>query len=271
VYYGNGGPGIPVRPEQRRPDDSAPIAHLGLADDGDVRLSALGRAPIGRAWVALETEVKPLSVPFDGSKTDITAYSDSTVAGVELVRLEQRLGVSAQYRWRARLRYEIATSPFEQWSRWFSPFGNGAEEADFRNDVICPNNIPAQLHSYGVGKAGTPGMPVLPSASAPVLGTQSDLTITNGNPGDLSVLFVGLAPVNVPFDGGSLLVAQNVVVGLLPFNGAGVSAVPVNVPNQPNLCGASIYTQAIWVDTGGGATGFSMTAQTQGLQWIFGG
>ena len=48
VYYGNQG-GLSLRPQQRRSDNSAPIAHLGKSDQPDrFRLALLGRTPFGR-------------------------------------------------------------------------------------------------------------------------------------------------------------------------------------------------------------------------------
>ncbi len=59
VYYGNAG-GLSLRPQQRRSDNSAPVALLGQSDQPDrFRLALLGRTPFGRGKVKLEWEVKP--------------------------------------------------------------------------------------------------------------------------------------------------------------------------------------------------------------------
>jgi hypothetical protein len=74
VYYGNDGGGLALTPQQRRFDDTAPIAPTGWSDARDsFRLSALGRTPFGRNSVKLEWEVKPLGTLFDGTGTGQSA------------------------------------------------------------------------------------------------------------------------------------------------------------------------------------------------------
>ena len=46
VYYGNGGDGLEVHPQQRRADDSVPIAHLGQATTNAFRLAQAGPHPL---------------------------------------------------------------------------------------------------------------------------------------------------------------------------------------------------------------------------------
>jgi hypothetical protein len=84
------------------------------------------------------------------------------------------------------------------------------------------------------------------------------------------VLFVGLQSANIPFDGGLLLVEPTFTFALTPFNGAGVSSFRAVFPNSPSLCGESLFMQAMFVDSGGGATGLHQTAQSAGLEWTFG-
>ena len=49
LHYGNGGLGLSLRPQQRRADDSAPIAPLGKSDSVDsFNVNVLGRTPYGR-------------------------------------------------------------------------------------------------------------------------------------------------------------------------------------------------------------------------------
>jgi hypothetical protein len=69
VYYGNGGAGLGLRPRQRRADDSAPVAHLGMLEEDTFRVALWGRTPFGRGRAKLEWEVKPLRTPFDGTGT----------------------------------------------------------------------------------------------------------------------------------------------------------------------------------------------------------
>ena len=82
VYYGNQG-GLSLRPQQRRSDNSAPIALLGKSDEPDrFRLALLGRTPFGRGKVKLEWEVKPRGVLFDGTgRQRSAAWVDTGTAG----------------------------------------------------------------------------------------------------------------------------------------------------------------------------------------------
>ena len=265
VFFGNGGAGLSIRPEQRLSDDSAPIAHLGLAHGGSVRVSAIGRAPVGRARVYLESDAQVFGAPH-GTFTQ-TLPVDSGTSGVELAQTFS-LFPTTPYRWRGRLRYSIPTSPYQQWSRWFSSFGNGWEEADFRG-VLCEADA-AQAIPYGSGKAGTHGVPTLTSSSPPVLGQPTDVTLGNGNAGDVPVLFVGLAPSSAAFDGGTLHVSPLFTISLFPFPTSGELSLPATLPADASLCGVSMYMQAMFQDTGGGGTGFLGTAQTAGLHWQLG-
>jgi len=130
VYYGNDGPGLALRPQQRRADGLAPIAPGGRSrETGSFRLAALGRTPFGRGRVWLEWEVKPLGQPFDGTGTGQGVGSDSGTAGAGLDDLITGLEPGPHH-WRMRLRYDPVTSPFQTAGRWFTVPWNGWEERD---------------------------------------------------------------------------------------------------------------------------------------------
>lgn len=134
LFAGNAAYGLPLVPQQRRADDSAPIAHNGQSDSADsFRLAAVGRTPFGRGLVKLEWEVKPLGAPFDGTGLgQSAAWLDTDVAGVALNELVTGLIANTQYHWRVRLRYHPASTPFQQYSRWITQPWNGWQEADLR-------------------------------------------------------------------------------------------------------------------------------------------
>jgi uncharacterized repeat protein (TIGR01451 family) len=134
IYYGNGGPGPSLRPQQRRGDDAAPISPLGASESPDsFRLSALGRTPFGRGLVKLEWEVKPLGLLFNGASTQLSAvWTDTGSAGASLNELVGGLSSPAVYHWRVRLRYHPATTPLESHSRWVTVPWNGWQEGDVR-------------------------------------------------------------------------------------------------------------------------------------------
>jgi hypothetical protein len=134
LYYGNGGRGLSLRPQQRRGDDSTPIAPLGRSDRADAfRLALLGRTPYGRGLVRLEWEVKPLGAPFDGTGLQSSAgWVDTGTAGAELNELVSGLSAGTAYHWRVRLHYHPATTPYQQYSRWLTVPWNGWNETDLR-------------------------------------------------------------------------------------------------------------------------------------------
>ncbi len=130
----------------------------------------------------------------------------------------------------------------------------------------CPA---AAVSSYGAGKPGSMGVPVLSSAAPPVLGGMTDVTLTGGLPGASPVLlFVGLTPAAIPFDGGTLLVQPALTLGLPPLDPSGGFSLPVALPVDSTLCGGLLFLQALFGDPG--ANGFYGSAQTQGLAWTLG-
>ena len=132
LYYGGGGRGLSLTPQQRRYDDSVPIAHLGRSDDRDgFRLAAVGRSPFGRGKVRLQTEVKPFGTALNGTDLQTTAaWTDSGLAGTALTNVVDFLEIVGGYHWRARILYDPVTLPFQVAGRWFGPPVNGWEEMD---------------------------------------------------------------------------------------------------------------------------------------------
>ncbi len=123
VYYGNGGAGLAVRPQQRRADDTAPVAPGGqVISPNAVRLAALLRTPFGRSDVAVQWEVKPEGSAFDGSGLGQSAWMDSGVAGASLSQLVSGLGFETRNHWRVRIlgrpRGAATSSVVAYRSRW---------------------------------------------------------------------------------------------------------------------------------------------------------
>ena len=138
VYYGNGeaGRGMSLNPRQRRGDNTAAIAPMGLMPGDSVRLAAKGRTPFGRGKAKLECEVKPLGTAFNGTGTLKTAsWTNTGVAGASFSQLVSGLS-DGVYHCRMRLLYNPAATPFQRCSRWFTMPWNGWQEGDFR--VVIP-------------------------------------------------------------------------------------------------------------------------------------
>jgi hypothetical protein len=131
LFYGGGHRGVSLNPQQTRSDFSAPIAHLGRSDRTDsFRLEVNMYSPFGLGKAKLQCEVKPLGTPFDG-----TGLRQNPLWLPTTNRLSYPVdGLSGNtvYHWRVRLRYNPATTPFQQYSRWFTAPSNGWQEADLR-------------------------------------------------------------------------------------------------------------------------------------------
>jgi hypothetical protein len=80
----------------------------------------------------------PLDLPLNGSGTVISPHWRDT--GVEGVRIDQVLSEffpGTRVHWRARLRYEPVTSPFQPThGRWITIPWNGWNEADLRQPLV---------------------------------------------------------------------------------------------------------------------------------------
>ncbi len=153
LFYGGGGPGQALEPQQRRATDAAPIAHLGSSDAPDrFRLGLLGRTPFGRGRVKLEWETKPLALALNGidTKTGVN-WTDTGTDGTSVRELESGLRQGLVHHWRARLRYDPVTVPFQRRSRWFSVPWHGWQEGDLRTG----DPHPAGRTPDGVSVSGT--------------------------------------------------------------------------------------------------------------------
>ncbi|MEO0651393.1 MAG: sialate O-acetylesterase [Planctomycetota bacterium] len=124
----------------------------------------------------------------------------------------------------------------------------------------------ASATAYGSGKAGTQGVPELSIDAPPVLGTSADLRVQRGNPGNAPVILLGQQPLELPFDGGTLLVDSIYTLGLPAFDLLGNSSLSIPLPDTPALVGEAFFAQSVFIDTGGGASGLFQTALSAGLE-----
>jgi hypothetical protein len=129
LYHGNWIAGLAVKPQQRRADNSAPVAPGGQSfSSTQVRLAALARTPFGRSDVALQWEIKPMGVAFDGTGLGQGAWADSGTAGASFNRLVSGLSFETRYHWRVRILGRpagaAANSAITYRSRWIRPAGS---------------------------------------------------------------------------------------------------------------------------------------------------
>ena len=108
----------------------------------------------------------------------------------------------------------------------------------------------ARTRNYGAGFPGTNGFPTLVAMSNPLLGAAVDIVAnTAANSTQAAGLQFGFAPINVPTPfGGSLLVSV-AFASLVQLTPAGFTRT-LNIPNQPAVCGSSIYAQLLHLDPG---------------------
>jgi uncharacterized repeat protein (TIGR01451 family) len=137
LYYGNGF-GTFLAAQQRQPNNLSAIGSSGASVGSDeFRLTAFGRSPFGMGDVKLQWEVKPLGTPFDGVPSGTSpAWLNTILPTVPPAggfnSLANGLTPGTAYHWRVRELYSPGTTPFQQFSRWFSVPSNGAQELDLR-------------------------------------------------------------------------------------------------------------------------------------------
>ena len=132
VYFGNGGPGVSLRPRQQHPGGE-PLAHLGMSDDvQSFRIRLRAGTPFGRGRILLECEPKPQGTEFDGSDTQFWGGSQLSVPGHDKYIVPHDLFYGTPYHWRVRWRYDPVTTPFMPASRWLTVPWNGWGETDLR-------------------------------------------------------------------------------------------------------------------------------------------
>lgn len=131
--------------------------------------------------------------------------------------------------------------------------------------VVSSSDFPAVVAHYGQGLAGTLGEPEMGVIGAPSLGTDMQLVLTSSATVSApSILATGLAPIEVAFKGGSLLVNpwQLITLGLQP----GSTPLPVSIPSDTQLLGFDLFLQ-LWQGDAGAVLGVSLS---DGLQLTFG-
>jgi Tol biopolymer transport system component len=127
-------------------------------------------------------------------------------------------------------------------------------------------DVDATWNNYGSGYAGTSGIPALTASADPVFGSTISIDIGNsfGTP-TAGLLFVGTAPSSISTGAGGTILVD--VVLMLPIAiGAGGLSIPAAIPQDDQLCGVSIYLQALESDPGA----LHRISFTPGLQLVLG-
>lgn len=121
---------------------------------------------------------------------------------------------------------------------------------------------------YGVGKAGTLGVPSLSAISAPQIDSEFGIRLSQARPATPSILLIGSNALAQPLDLGTLLVAPEFVFALPPTSASGTLELQNDLSGLIGLCGVEIHMQIMLVDPV--AAGALHTAQTAGLRVTFG-
>ncbi len=133
LYYGNGGDGLEILPRQVH-SDGLTIAPLGNVTT-TVKLSLIGRMPLGRADVKLQWQIAPLGTAFTATSGVIsgtsTTWTDTGTDGAVITETITGLTADTLYHWRARLLYRPGNRMGQSASRWVHISWNGWRESDF--------------------------------------------------------------------------------------------------------------------------------------------
>lgn len=128
----------------------------------------------------------------------------------------------------------------------------------FRLDRTLPA-ADASWQEYGSGYAGSNGVPSFSASADPEYGAAFTLDVGNSaNRFTPAFLLIGEEAASLPTrDGGTLLVELSLMIPLALWP-SGLS-VPVDIPDDVDLCGATFYVQVVAVDPGA-THGLSFTA-----------
>jgi len=115
---------------------------------------------------------------------------------------------------------------------------------------------PPAWDDLGDGLAGANGVPVLAGEGAPCAGGEVSLSVTDALGGTTATLVVGVSALEVPFKGGVLVPAPDVLVAGLPTGPAGALTLVATWPATPP--GITLLVQA-WIQDPAGPQGLSAT------------
>jgi len=107
----------------------------------------------------------------------------------------------------------------------------------------------------GLGLAGVNGVPQLAGTGTLLAGDALTLALSDARPLASAVLILGLSAANLPFKGGTLVPAPQVLIAGLPTDGAGALVLPGTWPaGLPS--GFTLWLQ-MWIADAAGPHGFS--------------
>ena len=159
----------------------------------------------------------------------------------------------------------------EGWSTAFDGDGDTADDwwGDSSPTLGVYNAFPGNpiVMSYGVGCAGSTGVPVLDTGGGPpAMGNETfRLDLTGALPGAPAVMGLSTSPASLPLFGCSLEIDPTALIVQLPAvtDGAGDASFGLPVPEDFTLLSLFLYLQTVVVDPGapGGVVAFTNGVQ----------
>jgi hypothetical protein len=184
LFLANDGGGRRTMPRQMRVNSDQLIQHLCRSDlDSQFRIRAFLSSIFGRTHLMMESEVKPLGIPFDGNGTTIGFPADTGVDGEVLWNhYETDLMYDTQYHWRARAKYDLARNPFQQNGPWLQVPVGGWNEASLRtrpSSLVGVDELAGPVSASGFALSNFGAHPRVGSCEVLLsLGQQSRLDVT---------------------------------------------------------------------------------------------
>jgi hypothetical protein len=129
------------------------------------------------------------------------------------------------------------------------------DNSDPDGDLGVQLTVVATWKSVGSALAGTNGAPTLTGTGLALGGDAVTLSLASARPAAPSWLIVGFSAANLPFKGGTLVPAPNLVLGPFPTNGVGALVLPGTWP--VGVPGLITFWFQTWIQDPAGPAGFA--------------
>ena len=137
------------------------------------------------------------------------------------------------------------------------------DELDGCSDPADPASQPGDWTDLGNGLAGTHGVPVLAGCGTLAAGDLVTLTLANARENASAFLVIGLAQLNAPFKGGTLVPSPDVIIG--PLGTGAVGQLALGAPMAAGLPpGFAIHFQD-WLADPAGVQGYAASNGLRGI------
>jgi hypothetical protein len=139
--------------------------------------------------------------------------------------------------------------------------GMGFDEV-LHSDLGVPDHCASLWTELGLGKTGVAGVPVLTGAGGLFASSSNQLALTSAKASSTATLVFGLAQIDAPFKGGTL-VPHPLLLVPLPTSGAGTASLPFTFPAGVPA-GVPLYFQ-FWIADPAGTQGFTASNGLRGV------